>query len=63
MPTPPHPVGAPAGPAGAGAPHLSDRERQVAELYVAGQSYKEIARVLGISPATVTPTRFTASSR
>ncbi|MFO1071089.1 MAG: LuxR C-terminal-related transcriptional regulator, partial [Geminicoccaceae bacterium] len=32
---------------------LSERERQVAERYVAGQSYKEIARALGISPATV----------
>src|SRR5262245_55837172 len=32
---------------------LSERERQVAERYVAGRSYKEIARELGISPATV----------
>ena len=32
---------------------LSERERQVAERYVAGHSYKEIARHLGISPATV----------
>jgi adenylate cyclase len=35
------------------AAQLSERERQVAERYVAGQSYKEIARALGISPATI----------
>jgi adenylate cyclase len=35
------------------AAELSERERQVAERYVEGQSYKEIARALGISPATV----------
>lgn len=32
---------------------LTDREREVAAAYCDGQSYKEIARVLGISPATV----------
>ena len=35
------------------APRLSEREHQIAELYVAGRSYKEIARALGIAPATV----------
>jgi DNA-binding CsgD family transcriptional regulator/GAF domain-containing protein len=32
---------------------LSKREREVAADYVEGQSYKEIARTLGIAPATV----------
>ena len=35
------------------AAQLSERERQVAERYVEGLSYKEIGRALGISPATV----------
>ena len=35
------------------AAQLSERERQVAERYVEGLSYKEIARALGIAPATV----------
>ena len=35
------------------APPLSERERQIAKLYVAGRSYKEIARDLALSPATV----------
>ncbi len=32
---------------------LSDRETEIAQAYVDGQSYKEIARQLGIAPATV----------
>lgn len=32
---------------------LAPRERSVALLYARGQSYKEIARLLGLSPATV----------
>ncbi len=32
---------------------LSNREREVAEAYAEGQSYKEIARSLNLSPATV----------
>ena len=32
---------------------LSKREQEVAEAYSAGQSYKEIARDLGVSPTTV----------
>ena len=32
---------------------LSQRETQIARLYVDGRSYKEIARALGIAPATV----------
>ncbi|MFT5507652.1 MAG: DNA-binding CsgD family transcriptional regulator/TolB-like protein/Tfp pilus assembly protein PilF [Hyphomicrobiaceae bacterium] len=32
---------------------LSKREREVATVYAHGQSYKEIARLLGISPTTV----------
>jgi len=32
---------------------LSSREREVATAYATGQSYKEIARGLGLSPATV----------
>jgi DNA-binding CsgD family transcriptional regulator len=32
---------------------LSERERQVARLYTDGQSYKQIGRSLGVSPATV----------
>jgi len=32
---------------------LSTREREVADAYAAGQSYKEIARELGLSPTTV----------
>jgi DNA-binding CsgD family transcriptional regulator len=32
---------------------LSNRENEVAEAYAAGQSYKEIARELGLSPTTV----------
>ena len=32
---------------------LAPRERSVAVLYARGQSYKEIARLLGLSPATV----------
>ncbi len=32
---------------------LSRREREVAQAYAKGQSYKEIARGLGLSPATV----------
>jgi DNA-binding CsgD family transcriptional regulator len=32
---------------------LSHREREVAEVYAAGNSYKEIARGLSLSPATV----------
>jgi len=40
--------------AAGGAPEqLSERERQVAERYVEGLSHKEIARALGIAPATV----------
>ena len=40
--------------AAGGAPaQLSERERQVAERYVEGLSHKEIARALGIAPATV----------
>jgi DNA-binding CsgD family transcriptional regulator len=39
--------------AAAAAAQLSERERQVAERYVEGLSHKEIARELGISPATV----------
>jgi DNA-binding CsgD family transcriptional regulator len=33
--------------------HLPPRERTVAMLYAQGRSYKEIARLLGLSPATV----------
>ena len=33
--------------------HLSARERQIAEAYAAGQSYREIAERLFIAPATV----------
>ncbi|OIO89703.1 MAG: hypothetical protein AUK03_14060 [Anaerolineae bacterium CG2_30_64_16] len=33
-------------------PHLTERERQVLRLVVEGQSNKEIARILGISPKT-----------
>jgi DNA-binding CsgD family transcriptional regulator len=32
---------------------LPPRERSVAMLYAQGRSYKEIARLLGLSPATV----------
>ena len=32
---------------------LSNREQEVAEAYATGQSYKEIARTLGVSPTTV----------
>jgi adenylate cyclase len=35
------------------APRLSEREHQIAERYVEGLSHKEIARALGIAPATV----------
>lgn len=38
---------------GAGAARLPPRERSVAMLYAQGHSYKEIARLLGLSPATV----------
>ena len=41
------------GAAGGTPEHLSERERQVAERYVSGLSHKEIARTLGIAPATV----------
>jgi DNA-binding CsgD family transcriptional regulator len=37
----------------AGRPRLSPREDEVARRYVAGCSYKEIARALGSSPSTV----------
>ncbi len=32
---------------------LSEREGEVAELYARGETYKAIARALGIAPATV----------
>ena len=32
---------------------LSKREQEVADAYASGQSYKEIARDLGLSPTTV----------
>lgn len=32
---------------------LTNREKEVAEAYASGQSYKEIARALGVSPTTV----------
>lgn len=38
---------------GADTPRLSPRERRVAELFASGHSYKEIARLLGLTPATV----------
>lgn len=40
-------------PAGDAAPVLSPREQRVAHLFAAGLSYKEIARRLALSPATV----------
>lgn len=40
-------------PAGETAPLLSPREQRVAHLFAAGLSYKEIARRLGLQPATV----------
>lgn len=33
--------------------HLSPRELSAAQLYAQGQSYKEVARALGVTPATV----------
>jgi DNA-binding NarL/FixJ family response regulator len=33
--------------------HLSSRERQIAEAYSTGQSYREIAGQLFIAPSTV----------
>ncbi len=36
-----------------GADTLSNREQEVAAAYAGGQSYKEIARDLGLSPTTV----------
>lgn len=38
---------------GTGSEALSNREREVAEAYAAGASYKEIARALGLSPTTI----------
>lgn len=38
---------------GNASPQLSPRERRVAHLFASGHSYKEIARVLGLTPATV----------
>jgi DNA-binding NarL/FixJ family response regulator len=38
---------------GKGAARLPPRERSVAMLYAQGHSYKGIARLLGLSPATV----------
>lgn len=32
---------------------LSEREKEIAWLYAAGNSYKEVARTLGVSPTTV----------
>jgi TolB-like protein/DNA-binding CsgD family transcriptional regulator len=42
-----------AGAAAARPEQLSERERQVAERYIRGLSHKDIARALGIAPATV----------
>jgi DNA-binding NarL/FixJ family response regulator len=42
-----------AGPARAGAPHLSGREREVLQLLAEGRSNRTIARQLGLSEATV----------
>ena len=36
-----------------GADVLSKREKEVATAYASGESYKEIARSLGLSPTTV----------
>jgi len=34
---------------------LTDRQRQVLELFLSGLTYKEVATALGISPETVNP--------
>ncbi|MBI3284286.1 MAG: helix-turn-helix transcriptional regulator [Burkholderiales bacterium] len=39
--------------AGSDTPQLSPREHRVAQLFASGHSYKEIARLLGLTPATV----------
>jgi DNA-binding NarL/FixJ family response regulator len=36
-----------------GAPHVTERQREVLELLADGQSNKEIGRALDLSPATV----------
>jgi DNA-binding NarL/FixJ family response regulator len=43
--------------------HLTDRERQVLEMIVAGRSNKEIALELGISPKTVSVHRTNLMSK
>ncbi len=44
-------------------PHLTDRERQVLQLFVKGNSNKEIALTLGISPKTVSVHRTNIMSK
>lgn len=39
-----------------GRSYLTDRQRQVAQLFCAGMTYREVAAECGISPETVNPT-------
>lgn len=42
---------------------LTDRQRQIAELFVSGKTYKQVADECGISSGTVHPTLKTVAKK